>query len=119
MGLRDAAETSAATCAYRGVLALVEVDDALEVVIRRELAGANELRLVRLHARTDEEDRVDVVVRGEELQELRDRVARFGRGKIDRVAPAPTRRQQRVDRGEEVVGQREERQLGSRRARRR
>ena len=65
------------------VLALVELDDALEAVAGREPAGAHELRLVRLHPEPEEDHRVDALVRGEELEDLRDGVARLG-GRRDR-----------------------------------
>ena len=87
------------------VLPLVVRHDPLEPVVGMEGPGAHQLGLVRLDAEAEVHDRVDLGVLGDERHHLGDRVAGLAAGEVDRVVPAPARRQLRVDRVAQVVGE--------------
>ena len=103
-----ASDTAAAASRVPRVLAFVVVDDPLEPVVGVEVAGAHHARLVRLDPDAEEDHRVDRGMAGDELEHLGDGVAGLGAREVDRVVAAPPRREDLVDRGAQVVGERQE-----------
>ncbi len=83
----------------------MEADDAFEAVIGKERTVSHHGRCVRLDADAEQHDRIDIGMFGHELQDLRDGVAGFAAGHVDRIVLAPARRQLLVDRRHEVIGQ--------------
>ena len=91
-----------------GVLAFVVRDDPLQAGVVGEAALAHEAGLVRLDPEPQVHDRVDVGMAGDEVEHFGDGVAGLAAGQVDRVVAAPPGGRLLVDRGAQVVGERDQ-----------
>ena len=89
-----------------GVLTLVVIDDAPDAVIGEEPTGPHQASLIRLDAEPEVQDRVHVAMTREARQHVRNRVASLATREIDRVRPAPARREKGIDDLDEIGRQR-------------
>ena len=80
------------------VLALVICHNPFQTVVGIELPVTHHPGLVRLDAKAQIDNGMHIWMSGYELHNLRNGVAGFAAGTVDRVVPAPTWRQFLVDR---------------------